>query len=135
MTVCAAKARLETQQGRNHEPSPLQSQLQCGVLSAAVCMIVEGYAELHKQGEDTFFNKTDQLRLHGEMCVQIPLLPVFCHQHVHPATLLSKMLPPAADRYLRNSYVQEVTTKHPFLYTPLLHTGLKSYAIQCCTCT
>ncbi|KAL3162328.1 hypothetical protein ABBQ32_010012 [Trebouxia sp. C0010 RCD-2024] len=38
---------------------------------------------------------------------KIPLLPVYCHLHVHPASFLSKMLPPAADRYMRNSYVQE----------------------------
>lgn len=46
------------------------------------------------------------------MRMQIPLLPVFCHLHVHPASFLSKMLPPAADKYMRNSYVQEVTFKH-----------------------
>ena len=54
------------------------------------------------------------------MRVQIPLLPVFCHLHVHPASFLSKMLPPAADKYMRNSYIQEVTLKHRCL----VHIGI-----------
>ena len=66
-------------------------------------------------------NKAQCSLLNSVMRMQIPLLPVFCHLHVHPASCLSKMLPPAADRYMRNSYVQEVTLKHLFLITIGVH--------------
>lgn len=44
----------------------------------------------------------------NEKLLQVPLLPAYCHLSVHPASFLSKMLPPAADKYIQGNYVQEV---------------------------
>ena len=39
--------------------------------------------------------------------MQVPLLQAYCHLSIAPASFLSKMLPPAADKHIQASYVQE----------------------------